>query len=60
MVISDYYKSLEEKDKKEFRERVLEELGISLPTFYYKVRKGNWNKLEQKTVEAIINNVAYA
>lgn len=54
MVISDYYDSLDDAGKKEFRNKVLKALDIALPTFYYKLRKGSWRTIEVKIVTKFI------
>lgn len=59
MVIIDYYNSLTKDQKKIFRDKVLEETGISLPSFYYKVRNDVWRKSEQTIVDKIINEIVY-
>lgn len=50
MVLKDYYNSLSEEAKKEFRESILAHTGMSLPSFYYKMRKGSWHKMEMDYV----------
>lgn len=55
LVFSDYYSKLSEEKKKELRELVIEETGISLPTFYYKIRNNSWRKSEISIISNIIN-----
>lgn len=57
MVISDYYNSLDDTGKKLFRNKVIEALEISLPTFYYKLRKGSWRKIEIQVITQFTNEV---
>lgn len=60
LVFSDYYTKLSVEKKKEFRELVIEETGMSLPTFYYKMRNKNWRKSEISIISNIINNFSNA
>ena len=60
MAISDYYNSLDKEAKKDFRRRVLEETDFSYATFYYKMRNGNWTKVETKVINSIIETIAHA
>lgn len=60
MAISDYYNSLDEEAKKEFRHRVMEETGFSYATFYYKMRNGNWTKAEVTVINSIIETITHA
>ena len=46
----DYYQSLTEDKKKELREKVIAGCGISYPTFYSKLQRGNYSFLEQKEI----------
>ncbi|WP_072531667.1 hypothetical protein [Bacteroides ilei] len=55
MIISDYYSSLEIKQKSEFIKKVIEICGFSYPTFMTKMRKGSWSKLEREAIEKIIH-----
>ena len=55
MVISDHYNSLSESDRKLFRDSVMTETGISISTFYYKMRKGNWRLPELTIAINLIN-----
>lgn len=60
MAISDYYNSLDEEDRKEFRLRVMIETGFSYSTFYYKMRNGNWTKAEVTVINSIIDTMTHA
>ncbi len=57
MVISDYYKSLpSDAIKNKFRDRVIQETGISYATFYYKIRNKSWTLCEEKVINDIIKS----
>lgn len=59
--ILDYYAGLEDKKEKlKFRAEVMEETGIALPTFYYKIRDGLWSKAENKLIALILERRGYA
>ena len=60
MVISDYFKNLSEPQKVEFRQRVIEETGITYPSFYYKLRNNSWRKAELTVINNIISTIKYA
>jgi hypothetical protein len=53
MTFRDYYKSLDEEQKREVRDKYLAASGMSFPTFYSKLRRGNYTLLEQKAIESI-------
>ena len=56
MVVSDYYKSLDyEKEKKKFRDKVLELTGMSIASFYNKLRAESWRPSEIYVINTIIN-----
>ena len=55
MIISDYYQSLPTKEqKRDFRNKVCERLGITYPAFYHKIRRRFWRKAEETIIESII------
>lgn len=54
MVLSEYYGSLKNSEKKEFREQVLQKTGLSLPAFYDKRRNGKWTKSERFIIALIL------
>lgn len=53
ITFKSYYQSLTEEKKKELREKVIAECGISYPTFYSKLQRGNYSFLEQKEIMKI-------
>lgn len=57
MVIFDYYKALKESDKCKIRDKFIYDSGLSRSTFYYKMRKGNWTKLELAYFKKIIKPI---
>lgn len=56
MVISDYYKSLDKKAKKSFREKVIDVTGMAYPTLYRKLRCGFWTKSEITVITPLMIN----
>lgn len=59
--IADYYGQIETKaEKVKFRTEVLEETGIGLPTFYYKLRYGMWTKAELFVINHLMKKRGYA
>lgn len=55
LVFFDHYTSLTEKDKVFFRDRFLHISGMTYATFYNRLRKNNWTKLEQKALDEVFN-----
>lgn len=55
MVIIDYYKSLDKKEKSIFREEVLTETQMSYPSFFYKIRNNSFKPAEKMMITAIID-----
>ncbi len=53
----NYYQSLNEKDKVKIRNKIIHECGFSLSTFYYKLNKSKFKKLEILQIELAINNL---
>ena len=57
--INDYYNSLDTNEKKRaFREKVINTLDIQFMTFYDKMRKRNWNKLQESALKQILEEDA--
>lgn len=54
MVISNYYSSLSNKQKSKFIQDVLKLCDISYPSFFTKIRKNSWTKLEREAIEKFI------
>lgn len=54
MIIFDYFQSLSKDEKIKFRNKVLEETGISYPSFYNKMNRNTWRKAEAATIKDII------
>lgn len=57
MVLRDHYNALTEKQKTDFREKVLSESGMSYTTFYYKLRYNTFKPLEVALINDIINSI---
>ena len=53
MVFKDHYNTLEKSQRKEFRDRCINEGGIKFDTFYGKLRRNCFSKLEME----FMNNV---
>lgn len=51
MVFKDYYDNLADSTKETVRNRILEESGMSYPTFYYKLRNNTFKPLELKLIK---------
>jgi hypothetical protein len=61
MEILSYYASFESnRQKAEFRDKVIEKCGMAYPTFMAKIRNNTWNKLEREAVEEIIKEFTTA
>ena len=61
MAIRNYYDSLSKEGKATLRNEIIKALGVSLPTFYYKLRNDSFRPVEQKAVKRIISKfVKYA
>ncbi|MBQ7690468.1 MAG: hypothetical protein IJT30_04645 [Muribaculaceae bacterium] len=54
MVISDYYKKLDQKGKSQFIKDVTAMTGMAYSTFFQKMKQNSFRKLEE---EAIINYI---
>lgn len=52
---NNYYETLTDKEKADLRKKVLERTGMSLPSFYYKKRHGNFTKLEKEKIGRMVN-----
>lgn len=59
ITISDYYSSLDRKDKKLFRLAVCGTIGIEYNNFIYRLRNNKWNKLERSAITEIIQSRSY-
>lgn len=49
----DFYQGLDNTDKTEVRNQIIQQCGISYPTFYSKLNKGNYSGLEKREIERI-------
>lgn len=58
MVISDYYKQLDLKQKIAFRDEVCEKAGVAECTFYHKLRNNSWRKGELFVIKTIIGKTS--
>lgn len=56
MVLRDQYNQLPMQNKLEFRDEYLRRSGMSLITFYQKLRTDNFKKLERELFEELFNN----
>lgn len=57
MVFKDYYDNLADSTKEAVRNRILEESGMSYPTFYYKLRNNTFKPLELKLIKKVIEEI---
>ena len=57
MVFKDYYDNLADSTKETVRNRILEESGMSYPTFYYKLRNNTFKPLELKLIKKVIEEI---
>ena len=57
MVFKDYYDNLADSTKETVRNRILEESGMSYPTFYYKIRNNTFKPLELKLIKKVIEEI---
>lgn len=57
MVFKDYYDNLADNTKETVRNRILEESGMSYPTFYYKLRNNTFKPLELKLIKKVIEEI---
>jgi hypothetical protein len=55
MSFKDYYSGLD-KVQSEIRDEIVEELGISLKTFYNKLNFDRWSTLERAAIDRIMQN----
>lgn len=53
LTFKEFYQSLKETDKTVLRDDIIRECGISYPTFYSKLNKGNYTNLEKKEIERL-------
>ncbi len=54
MVLRDQYNSLPMQQKLKVRDEMIERSGISLITFYQKLRSDNFKKLERELLESLL------
>lgn len=54
MVLRDHYNSLPMQQKLKVRDEMIERSGISLITFYQKLRSDNFKKLERELLEGLL------
>ena len=57
MVFKDYYDNMADSTKETVRNRILEESGMSYPTFYYKLRNNTFKPLELKLIKKVIEEI---
>lgn len=58
IVLKSHYESLSMEDKLALRDAVIRRSGMSLPTFYYKMKQNSWKPLEQELFIDILNNIS--
>lgn len=59
--IAEYYEQIETRaERVKFRTEILEETGMGLPTFYYKIRYGKWTKAELFVINHLMERRGYA
>ena len=55
IVISEYYNLLSDHKKKSFRDTFLEKTGLTVPSFYYKIRHSAFKKMETNILAELID-----
>jgi len=55
----DFYQSLKDSEKTVLRDMIIKECGISYPTFYSKLNKGNYSSLEKREIEKLAAQTFY-
>jgi len=55
MTFVGYYRNLQMKERATLRNTVVTSFGISYPTFYSKLSRGNYSPLERKEIEHLCN-----
>lgn len=53
MTFGSYYQSLDKEHKTSLKNNIMENFGISYPTFYSKLSRGNYSPLEKKEIERL-------
>jgi len=53
MTFGDYYQSLERERKTSLKNEIMKNFGVSYPTFYSKLCRGNYSPLEKKEIERL-------
>jgi len=49
----EFYQQLKESEKTKLRDDIIKECGISYPSFYSKLSKGNYGSLEKREIEIL-------
>lgn len=57
LTFQDYYKSLNRDARIDIRDRFMEETGLSYPTFYAKVSRIGFSRLEQQLINRLSGQV---
>lgn len=57
LTFKDYYKSLNRDARIDIRDRFMEETGLSYPTFYAKVSRIGFSRLEQQLINRLSGQV---
>lgn len=55
MVYKDHYNLLSDDAKSELRDVFLSQTGLSLPSFYYKMRANSFKKMEETLLVDLFN-----
>lgn len=59
MVFKDYYESLPMEEKLKLRDDFLSRTGLSIITFYQKLRTNNFRPLERELLNDLLNKGKY-
>lgn len=57
LTFKDYYKSLNRDARIDIRDRFMQETGLSYPTFYAKVSRIGFSRLEQQLINRLSGQV---
>lgn len=57
LTFKDYYKSLNRDARIDIRDRFMKETGLSYPTFYAKVSRIGFSRLEQQLINRLSGQV---
>lgn len=49
----EFYRLLKESEKTRLRDDIIRNCGISYPSFYSKLNKGNYTTLEKREIESL-------